>query len=285
MSRTMQLAIIAIILMNVAALTSTARANECEHSAERKGQLDAAGAKRIEIKARAGNLRITGEKGGGVVASGMACASSEKVLEGIQLLTRRDGDGLLVEVVMPDRETMEGGGGGLFGSNYASLDLTVRVPDNVPLVVTDSSGDAEITSVASADVTDSSGELRIRDVPGNLRVRDSSGEIILRNIGGNLELQDSSGDVRVSDVAGNVEVSVDSSGDLDIERVKRDVVIGQDSSGSIVIADVDGSVRIDHDGSGDVDVRRVKGKFTLGSKGSGDVRESEIGGGVDIRNH
>jgi hypothetical protein len=276
----MQLALILI----VAALTSTARANECEHSAERKGQMDAAGAKRIEIKARAGNLRVTGEKGGGVVASGMACASSEKILDGIQLQVRRDGDGLLVEVVMPDRETMDSAGGGLFGSNYASLDLTVRVPDDVAMVITDSSGDAEITRVASADVTDSSGDLRIRDVPGNLRVRDSSGEITLRNIGGNLELQDSSGDVRVSDVSGSVEVTVDSSGDLDIERVKRDVVIEQDSSGTIMIADVDGSVRIDHDGSGDIDVRRVKGKFTVGSKGSGDVREADIGGGVDIRN-
>jgi DUF4097 and DUF4098 domain-containing protein YvlB len=276
MSRTMQLGLILI----VAVITSTAQANECEHSAERKGQLEAAGAKQIEIKARAGSLRITGEKGGNVVASGMACASSEQVLQGIQLQTRREGDNLFVEVVMPDRETMEGGG--WFGSSYASLDLTVRLPDNVPIVVTDSSGDAEISQVASAEVTDSSGDLRIRDVPGNLRVRDSSGEINLRNIGGNLELQDSSGDVRVSDVSGSVEVAVDSSGDLDIERVKRDVVIQQDSSGTIMIADVDGSVRIDHDGSGDVDVRRVKGKFTLGSKGSGDVRESEIGGGVDI---
>jgi hypothetical protein len=274
----MQLALILI----AAAATSTVKANECEHSAERKGQLELAGARTIQVKARAGSLTITGEKTGSVVASGMACASSEELLAKIQLQARRDGDTLLVEAIMPDRDAVADAS--WFGSNYASLDLTIRVPDNVPLVVTDSSGDTEITRVASLAITDSSGDLRIREVPGNVKVRDSSGEISLRNIGGDLELQDSSGDVRVSDVSGQVEVAVDSSGDLDIERVKRDVVVVQDSSGSIMIADVDGSVRIDHDGSGDIDVRRVKGKFTVGSKGSGDVREADIGGGVDIRN-
>jgi Putative adhesin len=277
MSRTMQLA---VVVLAFAGFSGLCKADECEFSAERKAQADTQGVKRVEIKARAGSLRIEGRNGATVEGSGMACASSEKLLAGIVLETRKQGDTLLLEVKMPDRESMELED--RFGSVYASLDLTALVPDSVPLVVTDSSGDAQITRVAALDVTDSSGDLRIRDVPGDVRVRDSSGELSLRNIGGNLNLSDSSGDVRVSDVAGRVEVEVDSSGDLDIERVKRDVHVLQDSSGTIMIADVDGSVRIDHDGSGDVDVRRVKGKFTLGSKGSGDVREAEIGGGVEI---
>jgi hypothetical protein len=274
-----------VALLTLLAVASFAcRANDwddddCRFTAKRNAALDVAGARRIEVIARAGDLSVTGRSGATrVEASGRACASEAKALEYVQIEATRDGDALIVKVLTPDSKMFER----TSGSVYASLDLEVTLPDTLPVRVMDSSGDAEVRQIASGDVTDSSGDLRIRDVAGNLKVVDSSGELTIRNVGGDIVLNDSSGDVTVDEVKGGVEVAVDSSGDLIIDRIGRDVHIVQDSSGEIRIADVGGSVKIDSDSSGDVDVRRVKGGFTLGSKGSGEVRQAEVQGAVNI---
>jgi hypothetical protein len=278
MSKAMQLVLVFLV---VEVFSLTCRADDdydCKFAAQRSAAMDVAGARAIDIRARAGSLTVDGTKGATrVEAGGRACASAQQVLDGIKIDARRENDVLRIEVVMPERAQFEG-----LGSVYASLDLRVSVPDNLPISVTDSSGDAEISRIASGDVTDSSGELRIHDVTGDLKVRDSSGDLVVRNVGGNVRLNDSSGDVRLDGIQGGVEVDVDSSGDLDIERVTRDVHVAQDSSGEIHIADVGGSVSIDSDGSGDVEIRRVKGSFTLGNKGSGEVRQADVSGPVNI---
>lgn len=281
MSRLAQLVIIGLL----AAAASMARAHDnghdnCEFTAPRSAKVDTAGAKRIEIHARAGSLVIEGVKDASQAqASGRACASEQKFLDDIRIETRREGDVAYVEVVMPDTEKVM-----LFGIKdlYATLDLRVSVPEQLPVVAVDSSGEAEIRNLASLNMTDSSGELRIDDVRGDLTVRDSSGEIRVKNIGGTVRLTDSSGDVEIDGVERDVLIDVDSSGGLEISRVKGDVRIDQDSSGDIRIADVEGAVRIDTDSSGGVDVRRVGGGFKLGSKGSGGIHVADVKGEVDV---
>lgn len=253
-------------------------ADECKVTAERSAQLAVAGAKRIEITARAGDLRIDGARDAThVKASGKACASEQKLLDLIQLELRLDGEVLHVDVRMPDIDALD-----VVGSAYATLDLAISLPDLLPLVILDSSGDTEISGVASTNMTDSSGDLRIRAVTGDVVVRDSSGDLWVEQVSGNLSLLDSSGEIDVADVRSDVLVEVDSSGSIELERVGRNVRIQQDSSGDIEIADVQGSVQIDSDGSGSVDVRGVGGAFTLGSKGSGDVRVAEVKGSVVV---
>ncbi len=279
MSKSAQLLIIGLL---VAAASLAARADECEYTAPRSASVDTAGAKRIEISARAGSLSIDGVKGAkGIEASGRACVSEEKFLDDVRLEGRREGDVAYLEVIMPDTEKVMSFG---FKDIYATLDLRVRVPDDIPVVAIDSSGEAEVRNLAALRMTDSSGELRISDVRGDVSVRDSSGELWLRNIGGNLDLSDSSGDVEIDGVERDVNVEVDSSGNLEIEHVKGSVRIDQDSSGDIGIADVGGEVRIDRDSSGSVDVRRVGGDFSLGAKGSGSVQVAEVKGKVDVPN-
>lgn len=275
MSKAMQLVLIGLVAL---VTHQPCLAEDCKFTSQRDAALEVAGAKRLEITARAGDLVVEGRAGASrVEASGLACASSQALLDGIVIDARREGDVLHVDVRMPDREQFERN-----GSYYTTLDLRVSLPETLPVTVLDSSGEAEITRVASAKVTDSSGDLRIRDVTGDLQVSDSSGELTIRNVGGNVHLNDSSGDVTVDQVRGAVDVESDSSGDLHIARVTRDVRIQQDGSGGIRIADVDGSVVIGSDGSGDVDVRRVKGGFELGRKGSGDVRQADVQGVVKI---
>lgn len=289
MSKLVQLLIIGLL---AAAASMASRANDCKYSAKREAAIDVAGAKRVAVSARAGSLAIEGTPGATrVEANGLACASSEKFLEQVVIETRREGEVLHVDVRVPDLDSESGDSKDSKDDDaswwdqherYASLDLRVRVPDKLPVSAIDSSGDARVRYVASLEMTDSSGELRIENVAGDVKVRDSSGELTLRKVGGSVELNDSSGDVVIDDVGKDVNVIVDSSGDMEIHGVKGSVHIDQDSSGDIRVGDVTGGVTIDSDGSGSVSVSRVGGAFSLGNKGSGDVQFADVKGQVKV---
>jgi len=277
MTRTLQLVIIAGAAL---AASVVARADDCEFTAQRQGKIDIGDATKISITARAGEFELVGVKGAKEISgSGRACASSQAWLDEIQIHTRREGDTVFLNVGIPDTDKVKVS----WGNNYATLDLKVTVPDNIAVTAIDSSGEASVSNLASLDMTDSSGELRITDIAGDLIVRDSSGELRIKNVG-SVKLNDSSGDIEIDGVAKDVHVEVDSSGSMDIERVKGNVIIDQDSSGDIEIADVGGEVRIDTDSSGGVSVRRVEGGFSLGRKSSGDVQTADVKGAVNIPN-
>jgi hypothetical protein len=253
-------------------------ADDCKFTAERTGQLAIAGAKRIAITARAGDLDVRGRKGATEVAArGKACASDQKLLDLIRIDLRLDGEVLHIDALMPDIEADDAP-----RNAAATLDLKLEVPDNLPVELIDSSGDAEIDGIASLDMTDSSGDLRISRVAGDLELRDSSGDVRIDEIGKNVRLEDSSGDVNIEDAHGDVLITADGSGELVLERIERNVTVERDGSGDIHIAQVKGNARIDSDGSGEVDVRDVGGSFTLGGKGSGQVHVAEVKGEVLI---
>ena len=55
-----------------------AHADECKFTANRSGQVSVAGAKRVEIRAGAGDLKVMGKHGAGEVSAvGRACASAQ----------------------------------------------------------------------------------------------------------------------------------------------------------------------------------------------------------------
>jgi hypothetical protein len=227
----------------------------CRHRADRRASLDTTGVTRVVVNARAGDLEVRPASGATLVAEGKACASSAKFLEQTDVAVRREGDTLRVDARVPSE--MSG-----FGLLYASLDLTVSVPEALPVEITDSSGDLLATDV------------RV------VRLTDSSGDIVLRRPRADVEIQDSSGDVRVEDAAGRVQVR-DSSGDIVIVGAKE-VVIPSDSSGDIRIERVAGSVRIEQDSSGDIVVAQVGHDFELLSDSSGEVKVSGVKGKVHL---
>jgi DUF4097 and DUF4098 domain-containing protein YvlB len=251
----------------------------CKFSADKPAvTLDAAGARNIVIGAGAGDLKVRGVSGqASVIASGRACASSEKLLGEIQLETRREGDTVYVKTMLPDTDNV-----GVFFNHYATLDLTVSVPSTVAIRLEDSSGDTELKDVQSAVVADGSGDLEISNVTGDLEVTDSSGDIDIRKVGGSLSVKDSSGDMEIEDVQGNVLIPVDSSGDIRIAQVTGGVHIVNDSSGEIVINHVRQDVAIDSDSSGDISVDDIGGNFTVGNDGSGDIHHGKVAGQVSL---
>lgn len=228
----------------------------CHNTEPRRVVAPTAGVTRVIVIGRAGSLRVTGHAGGGdVVATGTACSSDKDFLKEIQLTAHRSGSDLQIEAVIPG-QTLS------FGWTESRLDFEVSLPDALPLVVRDSSGETTINTVGPLQVDDGSGELTIRGVKGNLKVKDGSGGLT------------------IADVTGDVDVD-DGSGSMEIERVGGDVTI-DDGSGSIDVRNVQKNVVITHDGSGGVDVRDVKGNFTVEHKGSGAVSYERVAGKVSI---
>jgi hypothetical protein len=253
--------------------SSALYASECKVSKAIEESLDASGATELEVEARAGFLRIEGSQGlDEVRIDGRACASKDSLLDGIELIARREGSRLIVRVEIDDNWS--------WGNQYARLDLTLEVPASLALTVDDSSGEVDILGVASIDLSDSSGSIDIADVAGDVRIRDSSGEIELSRVGGSVRLRDSSGGIDIRNVSRNVEIEEDGSGEIYIAGVEGDVEIGSDGSGGISIRDVTGHVTIGSDGSGSIRVTSVGGDFTVHDDGSGSISVDGVKGRV-----
>jgi hypothetical protein len=227
----------------------------CRHSAERRTSLDTAGAARIVVDARAGDLEVAPANGTVANAHGKACAMSEAGLAKTNVVAHREGDAVVIDVQMPD----EGDG---FGSSHATLDLVVELPAALPVELNDSSGDIDARDVSIAKLTDSSGDMILTRLKSDVEIWDSSGDVRIEEAAGRVQVRDSSGDVVVHGAA-EVVIPVDSSGDIEVERVTGDVRIDQDSSGDIRIADVGHNVTVGGDSSGEVKVSRVQGAVKL----------------------
>jgi Putative adhesin len=268
--------VLALAMLASSFLALPAHADNCKYSAERTARIDGS-VQKVVIKAGAGGLIVRGADRDSVEARGRACASSQDLLNAIQLETRRDGDTVYVKTVFPEDDASW-----FVFTRYAYLDLTLNVPKSAALSIEDGSGDLELYDARTAVVTDSSGDQTLRNIAGDLDVTDSSGDIRIEHVAGNLSLKDSSGDIDVRDVQGNVEVPVDSSGDMSFVKVAGNVQIVNDSSGDIEIDDVQRDVTIDVDSSGGIHAERVGGNFTVGADGSGGITYAQVVGRVSL---
>lgn len=233
---------------------------ECDHKARRNTQIDTNGVTRIVVYAKAGSLRVTGrENVRGITASGEACASDDDVLRDIQLVASRSGSVATIEARIPRMETSF-----FLGGSSAALDFSVNLPSNIPLEIHDTSGGMEVANVATTSIDDTSGEIEVRHVRGDLSIRDTSGTIYVEDVSGSLRIpSDGSGSIDVRHVGGNVAIDDDGSGAVTIRDVTHNVTIGDKGSGSIFVSDVGGDFTVGEKGSGHIDYERVSGRVSL----------------------
>lgn len=210
-------------------------------------------AERIEqlhIKARAGSLVVDASEASGEIAvRGRVCSSRKSELEGMDVAQLRDGSVLQLETEIPDFH------GSLWGSRYAYIDLAVSIPAGLAVVIDDGSGPIDVSGTGDLRIMDGSGAIKVYAIAGSVEIRDGSGELSVEDVEGDVEVRDGSGTVDISSVMGNVEVD-DGSGTLRIAQVGGRVDIS-DGSGSIDVRDVQQEVVIHEDGSGSLDMRRV----------------------------
>jgi hypothetical protein len=234
--------------------------DECEHRAHRAAQIDMAGVSHVIVIAKAGTLRVEGHDGARTVAAtGEACASDEDVLRDITLTATRSGSTATIEAHVPSLN-----GWNWFGGSNAALDFTVTLPSNVSVDINDTSGAMAVLNVGTCSIDDTSGEIDVRRVHGDLTIRDTSGAIIVEDVAGNVHIpRDTSGEIEVRRVVGGVAIDEDTSGAITISNVKGNVFIGHKGSGSIYVSDVGGDFTVDHKGSGGIDYVRVAGRVSI----------------------
>lgn len=264
--RTAAYVAVALVATGLFVKRGLARTNDGEHTAPRVGAIDAAGARLVRVTGEAGDLRVVAVEGASAVrVKGTARASRASGLDEIKLALHRKGDELFVRAVVPSSSGRSwfGGSTRFGGPTRRALDMVVEVPASLEAQVADGSGDVEVRGVSALDLTDGSGNVRVVDVRGPVRLTDGSGEVELIGTAGDVWLNDGSGNVRVRDVAGSIVVDDDGSGELHASGVRGDVLVR-------------------HDGSGDIDVSDVGGRLIVARDGSGEVRHHDVRGGVEI---
>lgn len=267
-----------MILASVMLFSAPVLAMDCKHQADRSFNVDAAGLKTLEARLGATDLRLRGVPGlTQVEVRARACASDPADLERLRIDQRRDGDRLVIDA---DRDTFYNVF--FFMTSYAWLELEIRVPDSLAVVIDGGSADINARDIASLEHNGGSGDLSVDHVSGRLAVDVGSGDVDADDVGELMVTSVGSGDVTVRKIAGNATVGRVGSGDLYLRGVGGSVQVDRVGSGDVNFYDVSGDVAVGSVGSGDVLVDGVRGNFRVDSIGSGDIIQHGVTGKVDI---
>lgn len=249
-----------VVTFFLAAAAQAGLFDDCDHRAHRSAQIDMSGITHVIVIAKAGTLRVDGRDGARTLAaSGEACSSDEDVLRDVTLTATRSGSTATIEAHVPSMSESF-----FFGGSHAMLDFNVTLPPNVAVDITDTSGAMTVVNVGTCSIDDTSGEIDVRHVHGDLTIRDTSGAIYVDDVNGTVHIpRDSSGEIDIRHVAGAVAIDDDSSGAVTIRDVKRSVTVLDKSSGAIYVADIGGDFTVEHKGSGGIDSERVAGRINI----------------------
>ena len=226
--------------------------------ADRNFDVDPAGLKALAFEMGSSDLHVEGVAGlGKIEVRGKACASQEGWLADLTVEQQRSGDRV---AVTPHREPLYEKYS-MLGSNYAYLDLEVRVPKELRIEVKADSGDAHIADVASLDYSAHSGDLIVKHVSGEVSVEVHSGDVQAEDIGALTVRRAGSGDIDAQGVHGEVKVGNVGSGDLALRDVAKGVHVESIGSGNLSVSHAGGDVLVGSVGSGDLSVARHQRRF------------------------
>lgn len=221
--------------------TTLAHAAWNGYTEDRSLELDREGVSRLDIDAGAGSLNIMGvenlDRIEVVATINVPDEDDEDALEMIE-----EHLSLSLDKVNDDARLVAHFDNRSWGwGDSPSVDLDVRVPQGIALVVDDGSGSMKIFDIDSdVSIDDGSGSIRVERV-GSVVIDDGSGSITVAGVAGDVEIEDGSGSITVEHVGGGVTID-DGSGGIDVSDVELDLVIVDDGSGGLDVSDVRGDV-------------------------------------------
>lgn len=231
------------------------------YESTKKLSLPSQGIEKLEVDCAAGFLKISGIEGlakievtAEIIVEGKRVRDEEEFIrENIELSLEKRGTKAVL--VSKFRESFP-----YISFRTKVINLTVNVPQNINLMIDDSSGSMSVEDIiGQLDIEDSSGDIYITDIKGNVDIDDSSGDIEAVAVSGYLKIDDGSGGIDVKDVVGDVSID-DGSGSIYVNNIGGSVTVS-DGSGSINIDGVEKDVIIKDDGSGGVKISNVKGNI------------------------
>lgn len=224
---------------------SLAMAAKSDYEERRDLRLDAGGIERLEVKAGAGGLEVTGSSlvDDIVVAAhirvpvGDADDALEVIDSDLVLTLEQAGDTAVLNAYFEDRAWRWG--------DSPAVHIEVTLPERLSLGIDDGSGPIVLTGVTGDIVIeDGSGSIEMSHVGGDVSVRDGSGSISASDIGADIRIDDGSGSITVERVGGSVTVD-DGSGSINVHDVQEDLIIESDGSGGLDFSGIAGKVAQD----------------------------------------
>jgi DUF4097 and DUF4098 domain-containing protein YvlB len=257
---------------------SSAGASECAFQEPRNLDIEAGGVRTLEAKLGSTDLRVVGDPGvKRIEVRGRACASAQNRLGEVSLEQRRDGDTVMLAPHSADHMTFSAS-----GSDYAYLDVEVRIPQAIAVRIRSTSGDFEARHLSALDFSAHSGDLIADHVDGELRVEVHSGDVKAHEIGRLEVVRSGSGDIVAAQVRDDVHVGHVGSGDLNLTEIGKGVHVESIGSGDVTVQRAGGTVQIDSIGSGDVNGNDIDGDFIVKSAGSGDIHHGTVRGKISV---
>lgn len=257
-------------------------ADDCKHAAPRQLALDLSGISTVQFNVGSSKLRLNAIVGKSGSLSGRACATSEDLLNTLTLTQQRSGNTLVVTLQRKKQE--EQNWQWLSFGNYAYLELSGSVPDNIPLQVNVGSGEIWVTGAAELTANIGSSDAQIQHIKGKTSLVVGSGDVDLQDIGVLTLSSLGSGSVKASQIRGDVEIGSIGSGEVELNKLGKSLKIGSIGSGSAEVANVQGNVSIGTIGSGTLDSKDVTGSVTVSTIGSGSLDVRRIGGDLRVSN-
>lgn len=239
---------------------SLSHAESERYTEVRNLELDASGLSEIVIDAGAGVMVVSGDDASNeIVVIATIIVDSDDPEEATEFIENRLHLHLTRDAGRA--ELKAGFKSGWGWDTNAAVDLDVRMPAQLDLVVDDGSG-----------------PVKIHGVTGSVRIDDGSGAIEVANSGA-VDIDDGSGSISLENI-GSVKID-DGSGSITIVAAAGDVYV-EDGSGTIEIRHVAGSVTVD-DGSGDMEIDDVEQDLVIEEEGSGTLRYTNVRGSVHKR--
>ncbi len=169
-----------------------------------------------------------------------------------------------------------------FGSRNVSYSAhyEVTLPETCPLSIRNAFGAVSVTGLkANADITNSHGDLVIRDGRGSQRLQNAFARVEVSKIQGNITIDTSNGPVEASDITGSLTVR-DRFANLDVSRVSSSVTI-VNNNGAIELTDAGGASEI-RNSFGNVVVRNCRGNLIV-HNGNGRIDAANVTGAADLK--
>ncbi len=233
--RTLQ--ILSIFTLGLASASSAA------YEEVRELALDASGVDTFNIDAGSGSLDIVGVAGADEIT--VRATIRVPLTSEAKAIKKIEQDMVLTLESKNERAELDSRfRNGIFGFGRSrSIDLEVRVPQSLNLIIDDGTGSIDIENVrGDLSIEDGTGSLTLSDVGGNVDIHDGTGSISVNDVGGDISVDDGTGSIEIIGVAGSVTLD-DGTGSINVEDVEKNLIIVAEGAGSLSYENVRGSVR------------------------------------------
>lgn len=205
-----------------------------------------AGVRAVAVEGFTGSVWVTGENRTDIAAEfsgaipGADQAEAESRAREVKLTLEPGGERVRVKVQLPATR------------HRSRLELRLKLPAALGVVVRDTRGRVEIRGVASADVESRMGDLTVADVEGLVQGEHRGSNVELSRVG-RVEFESRMGDVRVDGVAGAVTLTSeggntelrDVAGNVRLKARRTDVDLDR-LAGEVALDAADGRVELRH---------------------------------------